>query len=236
MPDNRDVPAPLPAVDDSTAFRRSFRASRERRARAARRARRHRGGRRSLAGAVLTMSLLTGGAFAADTTAPATTSAAASSQVSAAQSALGIPADGVAGPITRKAVRAFQRSKGLTVDGIVGPQTLAALGVTAGSGPAAKTRSADGDAATAAAATGDASPLLESIALCESGGDPAMVSASGQYRGKYQFDRETWASVGGSGDPAAASESEQDRRAQTLLSQRGASAAWPVCAKKVGAG
>ncbi|UTI65087.1 peptidoglycan-binding protein [Paraconexibacter antarcticus] len=182
------------------------------------------------------MSLLTGGAFAADTTAPARTSSAASSTVSAAQSALGIPVDGIAGPVTRKAVRAFQRRKGLTVDGIVGPQTLAALGVTATSGRTAKARSAGGDAATAAAATGDASPLLESIALCESGGDPTMVSASGRYRGKYQFDRKTWASVGGSGDPAAAPESEQDRRAQTLLSRRGASAAWPACAKRVGAG
>lgn len=182
------------------------------------------------------MSLLTGGAFAADSTGPTPASSARTSQISAVQSALGIPADGVAGPVTRKAVRAFQRSKGLTVDGIVGPQTLAALGVTSGSGATARTRSAGaGDAATAAAATGNASPLLESIALCESGGDPTMVSASGQYRGKYQFDRETWASVGGSGDPASAPEAEQDRRAQTLLSQRGASA-WPVCSKKVGAG
>jgi murein DD-endopeptidase MepM/ murein hydrolase activator NlpD len=36
--------------------------------------------------------------------------------------------DGVAGPMTRGAVRAFQRRKGLAVDGIVGPQTRHALG------------------------------------------------------------------------------------------------------------
>ena len=66
------------------------------------------------------------------------------------------------------------------------------------------------------------------IANCESGNDPSAVSPDGQYRGKWQFDRETWASVGGSGDPAAASEAEQDRRAGTLYARRGSSP-WPVC-------
>jgi hypothetical protein len=71
---------------------------------------------------------------------------------------------------------------------------------------------------------------LESIAACESGGDPGAVSPSGQYRGKYQFDYQTWGSVGGSGDPAAASEEEQDKRAAILMAQRG-SAPWPVCGR-----
>ncbi len=69
---------------------------------------------------------------------------------------------------------------------------------------------------------------LESIAACESGGDPTAVSADGSYRGKYQFHPSTWASVGGSGDPAAAPEAEQDYRAALLLSQSGAGH-WPVC-------
>jgi hypothetical protein len=69
---------------------------------------------------------------------------------------------------------------------------------------------------------------LGAIAACESGGDPSAVDASGTYRGKYQFDQRTWESVGGSGDPAAASEAEQDARAQALIAQRGASP-WPVC-------
>ncbi|MDX6590767.1 MAG: resuscitation-promoting factor RpfB, partial [Solirubrobacterales bacterium] len=38
---------------------------------------------------------------------------------------------------------------------------------------------------------------LESIASCESGGDPTAVSSDGTYRGKYQFDYGTWESVGG---------------------------------------
>ena len=69
---------------------------------------------------------------------------------------------------------------------------------------------------------------LEGIAACESGGDPTIVSSDGSYRGKYQFSFETWASVGGSGDPAAAPEAEQDYRAALLYAQSGSSP-WPVC-------
>jgi hypothetical protein len=69
---------------------------------------------------------------------------------------------------------------------------------------------------------------LESIASCESGGDPAAVSSDGTYRGKYQFDYGTWESMGGSGDPAAAPESEQDYRAALLYASSGSSP-WPIC-------
>ena len=69
---------------------------------------------------------------------------------------------------------------------------------------------------------------LDSIAACESGGDPTAVSADGTYRGKYQFDYGTWAAVGGSGDPAAAPEAEQDYRAALLYAQSGSSP-WPIC-------
>jgi Transglycosylase-like domain len=69
---------------------------------------------------------------------------------------------------------------------------------------------------------------LDAIGACESGGDPTAVSAGGAYRGKYQFDQGTWESVGGSGDPAAASEAEQDYRA-ALLYARDGSSPWPVC-------
>ncbi len=63
---------------------------------------------------------------------------------------------------------------------------------------------------------------------CESGGNYQAVSPSGLYRGAFQFDYGTWASVGGSGDPAAAPPAEQDHRAQILWSERGASP-WPIC-------
>lgn len=71
---------------------------------------------------------------------------------------------------------------------------------------------------------------LSSIRACESGGSYTAISPGGQYRGAYQFDQQTWHSVGGSGDPASASPAEQDKRAAILYSQRG-SAPWPVCGR-----
>jgi uncharacterized protein YabE (DUF348 family) len=68
------------------------------------------------------------------------------------------------------------------------------------------------------------------LAQCESGGNPGAVSRTGKYRGLYQFSRETWASVGGSGDPASASVAEQTKRAQMLLSRSGAGQ-WPECGR-----
>jgi hypothetical protein len=73
-------------------------------------------------------------------------------------------------------------------------------------------------------------PHLEAIAQCESGGDPGAVGGGGQFRGKYQFTYATWAAVGGQGDPAAAPEAEQDRRAAALYAQSGPGQ-WPVCGR-----
>lgn len=69
---------------------------------------------------------------------------------------------------------------------------------------------------------------LSAIAACESHGNPRAIGGGGAFRGKYQFDYGTWAAVGGSGDPAAAPEREQDHRAALLL-QRAGSSPWPVC-------
>jgi hypothetical protein len=90
---------------------------------------------------------------------------------------------------------------------------------------AAKQDAAPEDAAPAA------TPVpagLQAIAACESGSNPQAVSANGTYRGKYQFSTSTWASVGGTGDPAAAPEAEQDQRAAVLYARSGAGQ-WPVC-------
>jgi hypothetical protein len=72
------------------------------------------------------------------------------------------------------------------------------------------------------------SPILAAIANCESHDNPRAIGGGGAFRGKYQFDYGTWASVGGHGDPAAAPESEQDKRAELLLERAGTSP-WPVC-------
>jgi hypothetical protein len=190
----------------------SRRRSRARRAEAVRRLRWMRGRRTGLV--VLGASLaLAGGAMAESTSPSATKVVAPGVDVAAVQRALGIAADGIAGPQTRRAIRSFQRANGLVVDGVVGPQTLAALGLSAG---------------TATKATTGAATLAQ-IAQCESGGDPTAISPDGRYRGKYQFSRATWRAMGGSGDPAKASEAEQDRLAAALLAARGTSP-WPNCA------
>jgi hypothetical protein len=74
-----------------------------------------------------------------------------------------------------------------------------------------------------------ASPTLQAIAACESGGNPATDTGNGFY-GKYQFTLETWAAIGGTGNPARASEAEQDRRA-TMLHARAGASPWPVCGR-----
>jgi hypothetical protein len=142
--------------------------------------------------------------------------------VAALQAALGIKQSGRFSTATARAVRSFQRQNGLTVDGIVGPQTAGALGLA--SGPVASAPKA----VTAGAASGSA--MLDRIAACESGGDPGAISSDGRYRGKYQFTRATWRAMGGSGDPAAAPEAEQDQRAAALLAAQG-TAPWPACGR-----
>jgi peptidoglycan hydrolase-like protein with peptidoglycan-binding domain len=136
--------------------------------------------------------------------------------VRAIQRALGIPADGIFGSQTERAVRRFQRSKGLVADGVVGPLTRRSLGLAPFSHTAVRGRSVRVPSA------------LERIAQCESGGDPRAVSADGTYRGKYQFSRETWRRLGGTGDPADAPEWLQDRLALKLYRQSG-TGAWPSC-------
>jgi peptidoglycan hydrolase-like protein with peptidoglycan-binding domain len=141
------------------------------------------------------------------------------------QKALGIKADGVMGPKTRRAIKRFQKAHGLKADGIAGPATLQALGLTGTTknGSLESTKPVNPD---------DVAAVLSRIAQCESGGNPTAVSPSGEYRGKYQFSQATWESLGGTGDPAEAEESVQDMYAAGLYQQRGL-APWPACSKQV---
>jgi peptidoglycan hydrolase-like protein with peptidoglycan-binding domain len=228
---DRDLGSPIP-------WRRSLRAAQERRGALARRRRRALRGRAGLTLAVAGSALAAAGALAQDPSPPTGAAAPKSSTqegtVAAVQRALGLPADGVYGRRTRAAVRRFQRRHGLTVDGVIGPETLAELNIStepdddSAAPPDTDPAAAPAPAAEASATSGAASATLERIAQCESGGDPQAVSADGQYRGKYQFDRATWERLGGTGDPADASEAEQDRLAAKLLAERGTSP-WPSC-------
>ena len=72
----------------------------------------------------------------------------------------------------------------------------------------------------------------DGLAQCESGGRPGATDPSGTYGGLYQFDRQTWQSLGGSGAAHEAPASEQTFRAKKLYVQRGASP-WPHCGRKL---
>ena len=50
----------------------------------------------------------------------------------ALQRKVGVPADGIFGPATERALKRWQRRHGLVADGIVGPQTRSAMGLGAG--------------------------------------------------------------------------------------------------------
>lgn len=73
----------------------------------------------------------------------------------------------------------------------------------------------------AALASGD---VWARLRACES-----PTNGGTHYRGYYQFSQATWASVGGTGDPAAASLEEQTARAQTLAARSDPYHQWPVC-------
>lgn len=189
----------------------------------------------------------------ATTTAPraAAPHSVAKTQVRRAQTLLRLSPTGSNDPSTRKVVKRFQLLRGIAPYGIIDLTTYVqiknafALLETGGAGvdiavdPATAAGGATVIATTPAPAlvlppnlapiTPAERTILDKVAQCESQGNPTSISADGQYRGKYQFDRSTWKAVGGTGDPAAATEVEQDQRAAILLRQRG-TAPWPVCA------
>ena len=198
---------------------------------ALRRRRRRFRGRTLVLAAVVSMMAVSGVALAATSGGSSQSGATlrtgtSGSAVKQLQRKLGVPATGYYGSQTKAAVKRYQRSHGLTADGIAGPATLRALGIRVSSASystgGASYSSGSGSSTRVPAA-------LQRIAQCESGGNPRAISPSGQYRGKYQFDRSTWQRWGGTGDPARAPESVQDRVAVKLYRARGTQP-WPNCA------
>ncbi len=74
--------------------------------------------------------------------------------------------DGVYGSGTERAVRAFQQKNGLTVDGKAGDQTLAAMGLSAGSG------GNSGNSGGSGGASGSQVDLLARLISAEARGEP----------------------------------------------------------------
>jgi hypothetical protein len=71
---------------------------------------------------------------------------------------------------------------------------------------------------------------LRSIATCESHNNPRAIGGGGRYRGMYQMTFQIWSTVGGHGDPVAASAAEQTYRAALIYTRYG-SGQWPVCGR-----
>jgi Transglycosylase-like domain len=69
------------------------------------------------------------------------------------------------------------------------------------------------------------------LRFCESGGVYTTDAGNGFY-GAYQFDLQTWRSMGGTGLPSSAPYWEQDLRAKALYQARG-SQPWPICGRFV---
>ncbi|MFJ4873721.1 ubiquitin-like domain-containing protein [Streptomyces sp. NPDC088745] len=72
----------------------------------------------------------------------------------------------------------------------------------------------------------------DGLAQCESGGRANATDPTGTYGGLYQFDRQTWQSLGGTGAAHEAPAAEQTFRAKKLYVQRGASP-WPHCGRRL---
>lgn len=79
--------------------------------------------------------------------------------------------------------------------------------------------------------------VWQSLAQCESGGNPRIVSANGMYKGLYQFSDQTWIAIGGGKyAPTAdqASPEAQTEMAQKLVAQYGFVSQFPACSAKLG--
>jgi hypothetical protein len=85
--------------------------------------------------------------------------------------------------------------------------------------------------------SGPSAAQWAALRACESSGNYGAVSASGAYRGAYQFSQQTWNSIASRNhpwlvgvDPAAASPADQDAQARALYAASGPGQ-WPNCGR-----
>ena len=104
---------------------------------------------------------------------------------------------------------------------LVKPEFIA-LPVAAPAAPPAPARASRGTPRAGAPVPGD--DVWARLRACES-----PTNGGTRYRGYYQFSPSSWASAGGTGDPAAASLEEQTARAQYLAAHSDPAHQWPVC-------
>lgn len=152
----------------------------------------------------------------------------AEAALSAAKDAARIAAEQAA--VQRSAIRSAPATSVVAAPSTTGPTPAKAAGRTSAA-PSTSGTAGLGLAPSSGGASAAEAAFLARVRQCESNGNYSIVSASGRYRGAYQFSVETWRGVGGSGDPAAASPAEQDARALALLRLQG-TRAWPVCSRR----
>jgi hypothetical protein len=87
--------------------------------------------------------------------------------------------------------------------------------------------------ASRSAGAGRSGDTWSALAACESGGNPTAVSATGKYRGAFQFSLATWYSVGRTGDPISHTYEQQLDAAKDLQARSGWGQ-WPRCARRLG--
>ncbi len=85
---------------------------------------------------------------------------------------------------------------------------------------------------SADSASGSAETILAALRACESSGDYGSDNHDGYY-GAYQFDVDTWQSLGYEGYANQASPAAQDEAVERIYSRSGW-APWPACSVKLG--
>lgn len=133
------------------------------------------------------------------------------------QRALHVNVNGVFGASTRQAVTRFQRGHRLPADGVVGPQTRRALHLNVKVVPSPSSAPSGSSIATGGYS------IPASIVMCESGGNYRAVNPSTGAGGAYQILPSTWAAYGGTGLPQNAPPAEQNAIAAKIWATGGRS-------------